>query len=100
MKTPLWKSWPDWIASCTDRAKKTARLVRAIEALKKDVGIPASIREAGVSEADFLRVLDKMSEQAFDDQCTGTNPRYPLIAEIKDLYRRAFYGEPLASMQE
>ncbi|MCR5561954.1 MAG: bifunctional acetaldehyde-CoA/alcohol dehydrogenase [Desulfovibrio sp.] len=83
-----------------DRAKKTARLVRAIEELKKDVGIPASIREAGVSEADFLQMLDKMSEQAFDDQCTGTNPRYPLIAEIKELYRRAFYGEPLASMQE
>ncbi|MBO4313658.1 MAG: bifunctional acetaldehyde-CoA/alcohol dehydrogenase [Desulfovibrio sp.] len=86
--------------SSEDRARKTARLVRAIEALKKDVGIPASIREAGVSEADFQRVLDKMSEQAFDDQCTGTNPRYPLIAEIKDLYRRAFYGESLASMQE
>ncbi len=78
-----------------DRAVKTARLVRAIEALKKDVGIPASIRDAGVAEADFLALLDTLSEQAFDDQCTSANPRYPLVAEIRELYRKAYYGEPL-----
>ena len=80
------------------RSQKTARLVRAIESLKKDVGIPSSIREAGIAENDFLDLLDSMSEQAFDDQCTSSNPRYPLIAEIRELYRRAYYGEPLRAM--
>lgn len=80
------------------RAEKTARLVRAIEALKFDLGIPASLREAGIAEADFLQKLDEMAEQAFDDQCTVSNPRYPLIAELKELYRKAYYGEPLAAM--
>ncbi|MBQ9537550.1 MAG: bifunctional acetaldehyde-CoA/alcohol dehydrogenase [Desulfovibrionaceae bacterium] len=82
-----------------DRWLKTARLVQAIEQLKKDVQIPASIRDAGVAENDFLDLLDKMSEQAFDDQCTSANPRYPLISEIKDLYRKAYYGETLRSFQ-
>ena len=80
------------------RAEKTARLVRAIETLKRDLGIPASLREAGIAEADFLQKLDEMAEQAFDDQCTVSNPRYPLIAELKELYRKAYYGEPLASL--
>ena len=47
----------------------------------------------GLSEEDFMATLDEMSEQAFDDQCTGANPRYPLISEIKDLYLKAFRGE-------
>ena len=81
-----------------DREAKTKRLVCAIEELKRDVGIPASIKEAGVSESDFLNLLDVMAEQAFDDQCTGSNPRYPLISEIRELYRRAFYGEQLRSL--
>lgn len=80
------------------RAEKTARLVRAVEALKRDLGIPASLREAGIAEADFLQKLDEMAEQAFDDQCTVANPRYPLIAELKELYRKAYYGAPLASL--
>lgn len=80
-----------------ERWQKTARLVRAIEDLKRAVGIPSTIRDVGISEADFLEKLDTMSEQAFDDQCTGSNPRYPLIAELKELYRKAFYGEPLRS---
>ncbi|MBQ9407678.1 MAG: bifunctional acetaldehyde-CoA/alcohol dehydrogenase [Desulfovibrio sp.] len=81
-----------------ERWQKTARLVQAIEKLKKDVGIPVSIRDVGIAEADFLEKLDDMSEQAFDDQCTGSNPRYPLIGELKELYRKAFYGEPLHSL--
>lgn len=80
------------------RARKTARLVRAIESLKADTGIPASLREAGVPEQAFLSRLDDMAEQAFDDQCTVANPRYPLIAELKELYRKAYYGEPLVSL--
>lgn len=77
------------------RAEKTSRLVRAIESLKRDVGIPCSLKEAGVPEADFLRKLDGMAEQAFDDQCTGANPRYPLISELRELYLKAYYGETL-----
>ena len=75
------------------RGEKTARLVRAIESLKRDLNIPASLREAGVAEAEFLQKLDMLAEQAFDDQCTGSNPRYPLISELKELYRKAYYGE-------
>ena len=63
-----------------------------IELLKEKVGVKKSIKEYGISEEDFLNSLDEMSEQAFDDQCTGANPRYPLIAEIKDLYLKAYYG--------
>ena len=48
--------------------------------------------EDGISEEDFLKTLDEMSEQAFDDQCTGANPRYPLISEIKDIYLKVYYG--------
>ena len=81
------------------RGQKMARLIVAIEQLKKDCHIPASIREAGVSESDFLAKLDAMAEHAFDDQCTVANCRYPLISELKELYRKAFYGEPPASLR-
>lgn len=81
-----------------DRDAKVACLVRAIEALKQELGIPRSLREAGVPEEAFLEKLDALSEQAFDDQCTTGNPRYPLIAEIKELYTRAYYGESLRSV--
>ncbi len=81
-----------------DRAEKNARLVRAIEGLKRDLKIPRSLKDAGIAEADFLHKLDEMSEQAFDDQCTIANPRYPLISELKELYRKAYYGEPLKAM--
>lgn len=56
------------------------------------MGIPASIREAGVQEADFLAKVDKLSEDAFDDQCTGANPRYPLISELKQILMDTYYG--------
>lgn len=66
--------------------EKVERLIQAIEELKKKVGIPSSIKEWGVSKEEFYHQLDELSEQAFDDQCTGANPRYPLISEIKQLY--------------
>lgn len=75
--------------------EKVRRLVEAIEQLKADLNVPKSIQEAGVPESEFLAGLDKLAEDAFDDQCTGGNPRYPLIPEIKDLYLRAFYGKPI-----
>ena len=61
--------------------------------LKKKIGIKGSIKEYGIDEKDFLDRLDEMSVQAFDDQCTGANPRYPLISEIKEMYLKAYYGE-------
>ena len=68
-------------------------LIRNIHALKERVGIKNTIRDYGVDEEKFLATLDEMSEQAFDDQCTGANPRYPLISEIKEMYLKAYYGE-------
>lgn len=63
-----------------------------IEELKAAVGIKKSIKEYGIEEKDFLATLDEMVEQAFDDQCTGANPRYPLMTEIKEMYLKAYYG--------
>ena len=68
-------------------------LIEKIEELKASVGVKKSIKEYGVDEKYFLETLDEMVEQAFDDQCTGANPRYPLMSEIKDLYLRAYYGK-------
>jgi acetaldehyde dehydrogenase/alcohol dehydrogenase len=73
--------------------EKLESLVEAIERLKEQVGIKKTIRDYGVGEEDFLKDLDRMSEMAFDDQCTGSNPRYPLIGEIKQMYLNAYYGE-------
>ena len=67
-------------------------LINAINALKERVGIKKTIRDYGIDEKDFLDRLDAMTEQAFDDQCTGANPRYPLISEIKQMYLNAYYG--------
>lgn len=72
--------------------EKLENLIKAINALKASVGIKASIREYNIDEADFLARLDEMTEQAFDDQCTGANPRYPLMSEIKQMYLNAYYG--------
>ena len=72
--------------------EKLENLIKAIEELKEKVGIKKSIKDYGIDEKDFLDRLDEMVEQAFDDQCTGANPRYPLMSEIKDIYLRAYYG--------
>lgn len=68
-------------------------LIKAIDELKEKIGIKKTIKDYGVDEKDFLDRLDEMSEQAFDDQCTGANPRYPLISEIKEMYLKAYYGK-------
>ena len=75
-----------------DNAEKLESLLGAIGRLKDRIGIKRSIREYGIEESDFLSSLDEMAEQAFDDQCTGSNPRYPLISEIKTMYLNAYYG--------
>ena len=73
--------------------EKLENLIKALNDLKKLIGIPDSIREWGIDEQDFLSRLDEMCEQAFDDQCTGANPRYPLISEIRQMYLNAYYGK-------
>ena len=72
--------------------EKLEKLIEAIEDLKAKVGIKATIRDYGIDEEDFLARLDEMVEQAFDDQCTGANPRYPLMQELKQMYLDAYYG--------
>lgn len=73
--------------------EKFKKLIKKIGDLKMEIELPMTIKEAGVDESKFLASLDEMSEAAFNDQCTGTNPRYPLISEIKELYLKAYYGE-------
>ena len=75
----------------TDEEKLEA-LISAIDALKERVCIKKTIRDYGIDETDFLNRLDAMVEQAFDDQCTGANPRYPLMKEIRQMYLNAYYG--------
>ncbi len=73
--------------------EKLENLIKAINDLKAKVGIKDTIKDYGVDESDFLARLDDMVEQAFDDQCTGANPRYPLMSEIKQMYLNAYYGK-------
>ena len=75
--------------------EKFENLIAAIEELKEKVGIKKTIKDYGVDEKEFLRALDEMTEMAFDDQCTGANPRYPLMKEIKAMYLKAYYGKPV-----
>lgn len=74
-------------------AQKIERLLTWLDELKVNLEIPMSIQAAGVPEADFLAKLDELSVEAFDDQCTGANPRYPLIAELKDVLLASYYGK-------
>lgn len=73
--------------------EKFENFIAAIEELKAKVGIKKTIKDYGVDEKYFLDTLDDMVEKAFDDQCTGANPRYPLMAEIKEMYLKAYYGK-------
>ncbi len=74
-------------------SEKLKNLVKAIDDLKEKVGIKKTIKDYVPDEKDFLARLDEMTEQAFDDQCTGANPRYPLMSEIKQMYLNAYYGK-------
>ena len=73
--------------------EKFENFIAAIEDLKVKVGIKKCIKDYDVDEKYFLDTLDDMVEKAFDDQCTGANPRYPLMAEIKEMYLKAYYGK-------
>lgn len=75
-----------------DDDESLENLIAALEDLKSKIGIKKSIKEYGISEEDFMATLDEMVENAFDDQCTGANPRYPLMSELKQIYLDAYYG--------
>ncbi|MCR5540397.1 MAG: bifunctional acetaldehyde-CoA/alcohol dehydrogenase [Ruminococcus sp.] len=75
-------------------------LIDKIEELKEAVGCKKTIAEYGISEEDFLATLDKMSRDAFDDQCTGANPRYPLISELKQIYMNVYYGRTFVETEK
>ena len=74
-------------------AEKVELLLKAIDELQNKVNMPKTIKDAGVSEVKFFETLDEMVEKAFDDQCTGANPRYPLMKELKEMYITSYYGE-------
>lgn len=76
-----------------DDSEKLENLIAEFKKLRKHIGIKDTIKEYGVDEKDFLDRLDDMVENAFDDQCTGANPRYPLMSEMKQMYLNAYYGE-------
>lgn len=74
-------------------SEKLENLIKALDELKEKVGIKKTVKDYGIDEQNFLDRLDEMTEQAFDDQCTGANPRYPLMSEIKEMYLNAYYGK-------
>ena len=76
-----------------DDNEKLENLIKKIDLLKDSIEIKHTIKDYGIDESKFLETLDEMSEQAFDDQCTGANPRYPLIEDIKNIYKKVYYGE-------
>ena len=76
-----------------DESEKLEGLIKAVNDLKEKVGIKKTIKEYGIDEKEFSEKLGEMTEQAFDDQCTGANPRYPLMSEIKQMYLNAYSGE-------
>ena len=73
--------------------EKLEGLIKKLDELKEHIGIKKTIKDYGVSEENFLKTLDEMSENAFNDQCTVSNPRYPLIEDLKEMYKRAYYGK-------
>ena len=75
-----------------DDDEKVELLLEAITNLKKEINLPLSIKDAGVSEEEFYAKLDELIELAFDDQCTGANPVYPLMEDIREIYIKAFNG--------
>lgn len=76
-----------------NEAEQIAALLKEIRTLMSDLNMPKSIRECGVSENEFMQSLPKLSEKAFEDQCTTANPRYPLVSEIEEIYKKAYFGE-------
>ena len=82
------------------KEEKVENLIKGINELNRKIGIPASIKEWGVPEKDFLEAVDEMSLDAFDDQCTPANPRYPLMEELREIYLKAYYGKEWENEKE
>ena len=82
------------------REEKVEEFIKALNELKDKIGIPRSIREWGVPEKDFLEAVDELAVDAFDDQCTPANPRYPLISELKEIYLKSYYGKEWENEKE
>ena len=80
----------------TNDTKKLEALIKKLEELNEKIGIRGSIKDYGIDEKAFLETLDDMTQQAFDDQCTGANPRYPLISEMREIYLKVYYGREQA----
>jgi acetaldehyde dehydrogenase/alcohol dehydrogenase len=78
--------------------EKVLSLIAWIESLNRQLGVPASIREFGIAEAEFLAKVDQIALDAFDDQCTSANPRYPLIDELKAILLDTYYGQPFVEL--
>ncbi|WP_155733007.1 iron-containing alcohol dehydrogenase, partial [Streptobacillus moniliformis] len=74
------------------KEEKVEALVAGVEDLKEKIGITKTIRDWGIPEKDFLEAVDELSVDAYDDQCTPANPRYPLISELKEIYLKSYYG--------
>ncbi len=72
--------------------EKLENLIKKLDELKEKIEIKKTIKDYGIDEKEFLEKLDEMSLMAFDDQCTGANPRYPLVEEIKEMFLKAYYG--------
>ena len=83
-----------------DDSEVFEKFLAKIEELKEHVGVKKTIAEFNVDEKYFLETLDEMSENAFNDQCTGANPRYPLISEIRELYLDAYYGREPSTYED
>ena len=74
---------------------KVEKLIEAVDNLKREINIPLTIKEVlNGQDQDFYEAVESLAEQAFDDQCTGANPRYPLIKDLKELYLLAYHGIP------
>ena len=84
-------SWENFITSPFSFSPSVLMPIFSQSALMRAIEIKPSIRAYGIKEEDFLATLDEMTENAFNDQCTGANPRYPLMSEIKDLYLQCYY---------
>jgi acetaldehyde dehydrogenase/alcohol dehydrogenase len=82
----------------TTNDEKVENLIRWVESVKRELEMPASIKDAGVDEAEFVDRLDAVAVDAFDDQCTGANPRYPLISEFRAILLDSFYGRPFVEL--
>jgi acetaldehyde dehydrogenase/alcohol dehydrogenase len=73
--------------------ERIAGLIKAVRELRKKLNVPSSIKECGIPEKDFFDRIGQLAENAFEDQCTTANPRYPLISDLKELYRKAYFDE-------